>query len=394
MFDRVWTHANLATMEGEGLGVIEDGAIAARDGRIAWLGPRAALPGPAAETTDCGGAWILPGLIDCHTHLVFAGDRSDEFERRLAGEDYAAILQSGGGILSTVRATRAADEATLLAAARPRLAALMAEGVTTVEIKSGYGLERDTELRQLRVARRLAAELPVAVRTTLLAAHAVPPEFAGRRADYARLVAEEILPAAADLADAVDVFHDRLGFTTEETLRVADAARRIGRPVKLHGDQHADVGSAALAARLGALSVDHLEQANAAGLQAMGRAGTVAVLLPGACYFLREANRPDIAAMRAAGVRMAVASDMNPGSCPTVSLLLMLNFACTLFRLTVGEALRGVTRQAAAALGLDDRGRLAPGLRCDLALYAIARPAELCYWIGRNPCIGRVLEGH
>jgi len=393
MFDRVWLNANLATMDGDGLGLIEDGAIAATGGRIAWVGPRAALPGPARETTDCAGAWILPGLIDCHTHLVFGGDRADEFERRLAGEDYAEILKAGGGILSTVRATRAADEAILLAAALPRARTLMAEGVTTLEVKSGYGLDTATELRQLRVARRLGAELPLSVVTTLLAAHAVPPEYAGRRADYARLVAEETVPAAVGLADAVDIFHDTLAFDDTETGWVLDAARRHGIPAKLHGDQHADAGSAALAARYGVLSVDHLERANAAGLAAMGAAGTVAVLLPGACYFLRESARPDIAAMRAAGVRMAVATDFNPGSSPALSLLLMLNMACTLFRLTVTESLRGVTVNAAAALGLADRGRLAPGLRCDLALYRIARPAELCYWLGGNPCIGRVLEG-
>jgi len=360
------------------------------------VGPRAAVPGPAAQTTDCDGAWILPGLIDCHTHLVFAGDRSDEFERRLAGADYAEILRSGGGILATVRATRAASEAALLASALPRARALMAEGVTTIEIKSGYGLNLETELRQLRVARRIAAELPVAVATTLLAAHAVPPEFAGRRGDYARLVAEDIVPAAAraGLADAVDAFHDRIGFDDAETALVLAAARAAGLPAKLHGDQHADAGSAAFAARHRLLSVDHLEQANAAGLAAMGAAGTVAVLLPGAAYFLREARYPDIAAMRAAGLRMAVATDLNPGSSPAQSLLLMLNLACTLFRLTVAEALRGVTVEAAAALGLADRGVLRAGARADLALYRIARPAELCYWMGRNPCIGRVYQGH
>ncbi|TCZ66565.1 imidazolonepropionase [Roseicella aquatilis] len=395
MFDRVWRNARLATMQGEGLGLVEDGAVAARDGRIAWVGPRAALPGPARETVDCGGAWILPGLIDCHTHLVFGGDRADEFERRLAGEDYAAILKAGGGILSTVRATRAAEEEALLAAALPRARALMAEGVTTIEVKSGYGLEREAELRQLRVARRLGAELPLAVVATLLAAHAVPPEYAGRRADYARLVAEEIVPAAAaaGLADAVDVFHDPLAFDDADATLVLEAARRHGLPAKLHGDQHADAGSAALGAHHGVLSVDHLEHANPAGLAAMAAAGGVAVLLPGATYFLRETARPDIAAMRAAGLRMAVATDFNPGSSPALSLLLMLNMACTLYRLTVVEALRGVTVNAAAALGLSDRGRLEPGLRCDLALYRIARPAELCYWIGHNPCIGRVVEG-
>ncbi|WP_043334800.1 imidazolonepropionase [Belnapia moabensis] len=393
MFDRIWLNAHLATMQGDGLGIVEDGAIAAKDGRIAWVGPRAAVPGRGIETTDCGGAWILPGLIDCHTHLVFGGDRADEFERRLAGEDYQAILKAGGGILSTVRATRAADEEGLLAAALPRAEALMAEGVTTIEIKSGYGLEQEAELRQLRAARRLAEALPVAVRTTLLAAHAVPPEYAGRRADYARLVAAAMVPAAQGLADAVDIFHDPLAFDSEDARLVIGAARRAGLPVKLHGDQHGDMGSAALGAECGALSVDHLEHANTEGLAAMGRAGTVAVLLPGATLFLRETRIPDIGAMRAAGVRMAVSTDMNPGSSPALSLLLMLNLACTLYRLTVTEALRGATVEAAAALGLDDRGRLVPGLRCDLALYRIARPAELCYWMGRNPCIGRVLEG-
>ena len=393
MFDRIWLNAHLATMKGDGLGIVEDGAIAAKDGRIAWVGPRAAVPGRGIETTDCGGAWILPGLIDCHTHLVFGGDRADEFERRLAGEDYQAILKAGGGILSTVRATRAADEEGLLAAALPRAEALMAEGVTTIEIKSGYGLEQEAELRQLRAARRLAEALPVAVRTTLLAAHAVPPEYAGRRADYARLVAAAMVPAAQGLADAVDIFHDPLAFDSEDARLVIGAARRAGLPVKLHGDQHGDMGSAALGAECGALSVDHLEHANTEGLAAMGRAGTVAVLLPGATLFLRETRIPDIGAMRAAGVRMAVSTDMNPGSSPALSLLLMLNLACTLYRLTVTEALRGATVEAAAALGLDDRGRLVPGLRCDLALYRIARPAELCYWMGRNPCIGRVLEG-
>jgi imidazolonepropionase len=395
MFDRVWLNAHLATMADDGLGLLEDGAVAARDGRIAWVGPRAALPGPAAETTDCAGAWILPGLIDCHTHLVFGGDRAAEFEQRLAGATYEEIARAGGGILSTVRATRAASEEALLAAAAPRLCALMAEGVTTVEIKSGYGLDTETELRQLRVARRLGQAHPVSVVTTLLASHAVPPEFAGRRADYARHVAGVILPAAAreGLADAVDAFCERIAFTAEETALVFDAARAAGLPVKLHADQLCDFGGAALAARYGALSADHLEHAGAEGLAAMARAGSVAVLLPGACYFIREEKRPDLAAMRAAGLRLALATDMNPGSSPALSLLLMLNLGCTLFRMTVTEALRGVTVNAATALGLADRGRLEPGLCCDLALYRIARPAELCYWIGGNPCCGRVVEG-
>lgn len=398
MFDRVWVNARLATMDGppeDPLGILEDGALAARDGRIAWLGRRADLPGPGGIVTDCHGAWILPGLIDCHTHLVFGGDRAGEFEQRLAGATYEEIARAGGGILSTVRATRAASEDALLRAAEPRLLGLMAEGVTTVEIKSGYGLAEEPELRQLRVARRLAAEHPVSVATTLLAAHAVPPEYAGRQSDYARHVAEAIVPAAAraGLADAVDAFCERIAFTPEETALVLGAARAAGLAVKLHADQLCDHGGAALAARLGALSADHLEHAGEAGLQAMGRAGTVAVLLPGAFYFIREERRPDIAAMRRAGVRMAVASDMNPGSSPARSLLLMLNLACTLFRLTVPEALLGVTRHAAAALGLPDRGVLRPGLRCDLALFRVSRPAELCYWIGGNPCAGRVVAG-
>ena len=397
-FDRVWLNAHLATMEprdGDSLGIVADGAVAAKDGRIAWVGPRTDLPGDGAERVDCEGAWVLPGLIDCHTHLVFAGDRADEFERRLAGATYREIADAGGGILSTMRATRAAGEDALLATARPRLAALMVEGVTTVEIKSGYGLECESELRMLRAARALGQEAPVNVVTSLLAAHAVPPEFAGRRADYARHCAEVIMPAAIAerLADAVDVFHDSVGFDDAETRTVLDAARAAGLPVKLHADQHSDFGSAALAAEYRALSADHLEYANADGLAAMARAGSVAVLLPGATYFLRMERWPDIAAMREAGLRMAVATDMNPGSCPTRSLLLMLNLACTLFRLTVAEALLSVTRHAAVALGLDDRGRLAPGLRCDLALYRVRRPAELCYWIGGNPCVGRVVGG-
>lgn len=395
MFDRVWVNAHLATMEGDGLGVVEDGAIAATDGRIAWIGPRHDLPASAAAVTDCGGAWVLPGLIDCHTHLVFGGDRAAEFEQRLAGASYEDIARAGGGILSTVRATRAADEAVLLQQATPRLAALLAEGVTTVEIKSGYGLSLEHELAQLRVARALGVALPVAVRTTLLAAHAVPPEYAGRQGDYARHVADTIVPAAAraGLADAVDVFSDCIAFTPEEAALVFDAARDAGLPVKLHADQLCEFGGAALAARYGALSADHLEYASAEGLAAMARAGTVAVLLPGACHFLREERRPDLAAMRATGLRIALASDLNPGSSPARSLLLMLNLGCTLFRLTVAEALRGVTRHAAAALGLADRGVLRAGLRCDLALFRVGRPAELCYWMGGNPCVGRVVEG-
>jgi len=398
VFDHVWLNAHLATMDGPPeapLGIIEDGAVAARDGRIAWLGRRAELPGAATGTTDCGGAWILPGLIDCHTHLVFGGNRAAEFEQRLAGASYEEIARAGGGIFSSVRATRAASEAELLDSAAPRLQGLMAEGVTTVEIKSGYGLDLASELKMLRVARRLAAGHPVEIATSLLAAHAVPPDFPGGAEAYTDLVVREIIPAAAasGLADAVDAFCERIAFSPGQTARVFEAAKAAGLPVKLHADQLSDLGGAALAARYGALSADHLEHASAEGLRAMAAAGSVAVLLPGATYFLREVKHPDIAAMRAAGLRMALSTDQNPGSSPARSLLLILNLGCTLFRLTVAEALLGVTRHAAAALGLADRGLLRPGLRADLALYRIGRPAELCYWLGSNPCIGRVVGG-
>jgi len=398
MFDRVWLNANLCTMDGPAeapLGILEDGAVAVREGRIAWLGRRADLPGSAAETTDCGGAWILPGLIDCHTHLVFGGDRAAEFEQRLAGATYEEIARAGGGIFSSVRATRAASEEALVESALPRLRGLMAEGVTTVEIKSGYGLDLENELKMLRAARRLGAEEPVEVVTSLLAAHAVPPDFPGGAEAYTDWVAREAVPlaAASGLADAVDAFCERIAFSPAQTERVFAAAKAAGLPVKLHADQLSDLGGAALAARHGALSADHLEQAGAEGLRAMAAAGTVAVLLPGATYFLREKHHPDIAAMRESGVRMALSTDMNPGSSPARSLLLMLNMGCTLFRLTVAEALLGVTRHAAAALGLADRGVLRVGMRADLALFRIGRPAELCYWIGGNPCIGRVMGG-
>jgi imidazolonepropionase len=392
-FDRVWVNAGLCTMA-DGLGVVPDGAVAAKDGRIAWVGPRAALPAHDAPEIDCGGAWVLPGLVDCHTHLVFSGNRAEEFQRRLSGVTYEQIAREGGGILSTVRATRGADEDALLAAALPRLDALLAEGVTTIEVKSGYGLELEAERRMLHVARALPRERVATVVTSFLGAHAVPPEYRERQGDYAALVAGMIAPLAAEgLVDAVDAFCDRIGFTPDETAAVFEAARQAGLPVKLHADQLSDLGGAALAAQFGALSADHLEHASPEGLAAMAAAGTVAVLLPGATYFIREERHPDIAAMRAAGVRMAVATDMNPGSSPARSLLLMLNMACTLYRLTVEEALLGVTRHAAAALGLKDRGVLAPGMRCDLALYRIGAPAELCYWLGGNPCAGRVVAG-
>ncbi len=395
MFDAVWLNCHVATMADPAMEVIENAAVAVNGGRIAWVGPLSQLPAAAASEHDCEGAWLLPGLIDCHTHLVFGGDRAAEFEQRLGGASYEEIARAGGGILSTVRATRTATEAELLAAALPRLDGLLAEGVTTVEIKSGYGLDAGNELKMLRVARALAAQRRVAVRTSLLAAHATPPEYAGRRADYARHVAETIIPLAAaeNLADAVDAFADSIGFTNEETEWVFAAARAAGLPVKLHADQLTDQGGAALAARHGALSADHLERANEDGLAAMAEAGTVAVLLPGAAFTLRETAHPDVAAMRRQGVRMALSTDMNPGSSPARSLLLMLNLGCTLFRMTVPEALLGVTRHAAMALGLPDRGMLAPGLRADFSLFAINRPADLCYWMGANPCVGRVVAG-
>ena len=386
----VWQNARLATMAagGEAYGAIDDGAIAVADGRIAWVGKRRDLPNfDGATVHDAEGAWITPGLIDCHTHLVFAGDRSGEFERRLNGASYEEIARQGGGIRSSVASTRAATESELYAASLRRLRRLVSGGVTTVEIKSGYGLDLETELKMLRVARRLGTELPVTVRTSFLGAHAVPPEFAGRQREYVDLVAGPMLERIADegLADAVDVFAERIAFTPEETARVFAAARERGLRVKLHADQLSDQGGAALAARFGALSADHLEHASAAGIAAMAASGTVAVLLPAAFYFLRETHLPPIDLLRQHGVPIALASDCNPGSAPLLSPLLVLNMACTLFRLTPEEALIGMTRNAARALGLEDRGVIAPGFLGDLALWEVDRPAELAYWIGGEP---------
>ncbi len=415
-WDSLWVNARLATMAAAGLpsperspgfaqagdayGSIEDGALAVADGRIAWVGPGADLPAPpgrcASNVHDAGGRWITPGLIDCHTHLVFAGDRAGEFQMRLEGASYEAIARAGGGIRATVAATGAAGEDQLFEAAAARLGQLIGEGVTTVEIKSGYGLDTESENKMLRVARRLGRELPVEVVTTHLGAHAVPAAFEGRQGAYVDLVCDEMLPAAAHdgLADAVDAFCEGIGFTPAETARVFEAARRLGLPVKLHADQLSDLGGAALAAGFGALSADHLEYASADGVAAMAEAGTVAVLLPGAYYFLGETRAPPVAELRARGVPIAIATDLNPGSSPAVSLLMMLNMACTLFRLTPAEALAGVTRNAAHALGLAaDRGTLAPGKRADFALWDIAQPAELAYWLGGNPCAGVVRGG-
>jgi len=391
MWDSLWINLRIATMVPGGVayGAIEDGAMAIRDGRIAWVGRRADMPAVSArETHDGGGRWATPGLVDCHTHLVFGGDRAQEFEMRLGGATYEQIAQAGGGIRSTVAATRASTLDALIASARPRLAALAREGVTTVEIKSGYGLDIETELRQLRAARRLGAEGTVRVATTFLGAHALPYEFQGRQSDYVDLVAGPMLDAVAaeGLADAVDCFAERIAFTPDETARLFAAARARGIAVKLHADQLSDQGGAALAARFGALSADHLEYTSEDGVAAMAAAGTVAVLLPGAYYFLRETKLPPIDALRRHGVAIALATDANPGSSPLLSPLLVMNMAATLFRLTPEEALAGLTRNGARALGLQAQlGTLEVGKIADVALWDIERPAELVYWIARNP---------
>jgi imidazolonepropionase len=399
-FDRLWLNARLATMVPSlpGLGVIEPGAIGAKDGRIAFAGPMADLPAGARarETFDCAGRWITPGLIDCHTHLIYGGNRADEWQRRLAGASYEEIALAGGGILSTVRATRAASEQQLVAQALPRLDALLAEGVTTIEIKSGYGLDVETELRQLKAARSLAAHRRIDVTTTCLAAHALPPEAAGDKDAYIDLVCREILPAvqAAGLADAVDAFCESIAFSTAQTARVFDAARKLSLPVKLHADQLSDLGGAMLAAKYKALSADHLEYTRAEGAAALGAAGTVAVLLPGAFYFIREKRVPPIDAFRSADVAMAIATDCNPGTSPLTSLLLAMNMAATFFRLHVEECLLGVTRHAARALGRSDTiGTLEAGKACDLAIWSIERPADLVYRIAFNPLFQRVHRG-
>lgn len=397
--DLLIVNANVATMAaGAECGAIRDAAVATRGAGIDWVGERKHLPSGlrVLAELDARGGWVTPGLIDCHTHLVYAGNRAHEFEQRLHGASYEEIAREGGGILATVRATRGASEEALIGSARRRLERLREEGVTTVEIKSGYGLDLANELKLLRVARRLATVCGVDVRTTLLAAHAVPPEYSGRAADYVALICEEIIPAAAreGLADAVDVFCERVvAFSAAQTRRVFSASRRAGLPVKLHADQLSDGGGAALAAEFAALSADHLEHANDIGLTAMAGAGTVAVLLPGAFYCLREARLPPIGRLRAHDIPVAIATDCNPGTAPVTSLLLMLNMACTLFRLTPDEALAGVTRNAARALGYPDRGRLEAGARADLALWDIAELAELAYAVGANPCTGIVRAG-
>ncbi len=396
---KIWTHARLATMApGQTpYGAIEDGLVAEQGGRILWAGPRREAPSfSAAETIDCEGRWITPGLIDCHTHLVHGGDRAHEFELRLGGASYEEIARAGGGILSTVRATRAASEDALFASADRRLADLIAEGVTTIEIKSGYGLETDSEAKQLRVARRIGRERPVRVATSFLGAHAIPPDYKDRSDDYLDLVAGPMLDAIAEqkLADAVDVFCETIAFSPAQTERLFKAARLKNLPVKIHAEQLSNLGGAALAASYGALSADHLEYLDADGAAAMAKAGVVATLLPGAYYFLREAKAPPVDLLRARGVPIAIATDCNPGTSPMTSILLAMNMGCTLFRLTPEETLAGVTRHAARALGLAHRvGTIEAGKSCDLAIWDVERPAELSYRIGANPLFSRVWRG-
>jgi len=396
--DTLWHNAHLATLDAQdgGLGVLGDGVIAARDGRIVHVGP--ARDAPVFEAThqiDCQGRWITPGLIDCHTHLVYAGNRAGEFEQRLDGVSYADIAKAGGGIVSTVRATRQADEAALTAASLPRLDAMLAEGVTTVEIKSGYGLSLADECKQLRVARRLDELRRVEVATTFLGAHAVPPGMTAQ--DYVDEVCTTMIPAVAaqGLAEAVDVFCEHIGFTHAQAEQVLAAAAAHGLKLKIHAEQLSNQHGAALAARLGALSADHIEYLDQAGVEAMAAAGTVAVLLPGAFYFTRETVLPPIPALRAAGVPLALATDSNPGTSPLTSPLLAMNMAATLFRMTVSECIAGFTRHAARALGRQDRlGRLRAGFDCDLAIWDIESPADLVYRMGMNPLHARVWRGH
>lgn len=400
MWDVLWTHARVATMGTDGAyGLIDDGAVAIAGDWIAFVGPTDAVPHDVHphEVHDAEGRTITPGLIDPHTHIVYGGNRAAEFEQRLLGATYEEIAAQGGGILSTVRATRAAGEDALFASASKRLSRLCSEGVTTVEIKSGYGLDRDTEIAMLRVARRLGATLPVTVRTTFLGAHTIPPEFRDRADDYIAFLCDELLPYAVHegLVDAVDAFCERIAFSPEQTARVFDAATKLGLPVRLHADQLTDGGGAALAARYHALSADHLEHASEAGIVALAASGTVATLLPGAYYYLRETKAPPIAALREHGVPIALATDSNPGTSPTTSLLLMLNMACTLFRMTPEEALAGVTRNAARALGLEaEAGTLTAGKRADIVVWDVEHPAELSYAFGTNPRVASYHHGH
>ena len=401
MWDALWIDVDIATCAAPGeYGRIIDGAIGVKDGLIAWIGPRGELPGPvenlAAVRNSGEQNWVTPALIDCHTHLVYGGQRAGEFEKRLSGASYAEISRAGGGIRATVASTRAASEADLLRAARRRLAPLIAEGVTVVEIKSGYGLDLDTELKMLRVARAIEREMPVEVVTTFLGAHAVPPEFDGDADGYIDFVCDEVLPGAVEqgLVDQVDAFCETLAFSPEQVERVFEAAKLFNLPVKLHAEQLSDYGGAELAAEYGALSADHLEYLSPAGVRAMARAGTVAVLLPGAFYMLGETQAPPVDRLREAGVPIALATDSNPGSSPVTSLLTTMNMGCVLFGLTPVEALAGVTRNAAQALGLGERrGTLEVGKAADFVIWDIEEPAELSYRIGFNPCVDVIRAG-
>jgi len=393
MHDDVWLNASLATMR-DGYGAIRDGVLAVTDGKISWIGSRKDWKQRAREEHDARGAWITPGLVDCHTHLVYAGNRAHEFELRLKGATYEEIARAGGGILSTVRATRAASEEELFHVSKKRISQWLAEGAAAIEIKSGYGLDRDTELKMLRVARRLGES--ITVKSTFLGAHALPEEYKGRADEYIDFVCDEVLPAAAreGLVDAVDVFCERIAFDVPQTTRVLLKAKALGLPVKLHADQLSDLGGAALAARHGALSADHIEYSSEEGIEAMKAAGTTAVVLPGAFYFLREKQLPPFEALRRHQVPVAIATDHNPGSSPLASPLLAMNLACTMFRMTPEEALAGMTRHGARALGLQaSHGTLEVGRRADFALWNIASPAELAYVIGANPCVARVRGG-
>ena len=397
-FDSIWLEARLATLVGRaGLGIVEHGAVAASDGRIVFAGPVADLPRgwDAKQRIALDGRWITPGFVDCHTHLVYGGDRAHEFELRLAGASYEDIARAGGGILSTVAMTRAASDEELVATSLARLDRLLAEGVTTLEIKSGYGLNLETETRMLQVARQLASERRIDIVTSFLGAHALPPEAQGDKERYISEVCAMIAPLArAGLADAVDAFCEGIAFSPEQTARVFAAAKMAGLPVKLHADQLSNLHGARLAAEHGALSADHLEYADEDGVTAMAQSGTVAVLLPGAAYMLREKQFPPVAAFRSHGVPIAIATDCNPGTSPVTSLLLIMNMAAILFRLTVEECLAGVTREAARALGrLAETGTLESGKWCNLAIWDIERPAELVQRLGFNPLHARVWRG-
>lgn len=394
--DRIWRNARLATLDPTlpGLGVIEKGLIAASGGRIRFAGSQGDADFDAADIIDCEGRWITPGLVDCHTHLVYGGNRADEFESRLEGASYEEIARAGGGILSTMRATRAASEAELIDAALPRLDRLLAEGVTTIEVKSGYGLSLDSELKLLRAARALGDRRRVTVSTTLLAAHAVPPEYRADPDAYVSLICDSMIPAAVGLADAVDGFCERIAFSTAQIERIFLAAQAHALPVKLHAEQLSNQGGAALAAHHGAWSADHLEYLDETGARALQQAGSVAVLLPGAFYFTRETTLPPVALLRQLAVPIALATDCNPGTSPLTSPLLVMNMAATLFRLTVTECLVGFTRAGARALGrAAEIGSLEAGKYCDLAIWDIERPAELVYRMGFNPLYARIWRG-